>query len=77
MAAALFATAAVIGFQVSFIGLAIGFALLPLMHSLGWSNRFVRVLVWIPFSLVVAGMGVGALGMAGLAPVFFGFGFHF
>jgi cellulose synthase/poly-beta-1,6-N-acetylglucosamine synthase-like glycosyltransferase len=77
LAAALFATAAVIGFQVSFIGLAIGFALLPLMHSLGWSNRFVRVLVWIPFSLVVAGMGVGALGMAGLAPVFFGFGFHF
>lgn len=76
-AALTFAIAAIVGFQISFLGLAVGFALLPIMHSIGWSPRPVRALVWVPFSLILAGIGLGSLGVMGLAPVFFGFGFHF
>ncbi len=76
-AALTFAIAAVVGFQISFLGLAIGFALLPVMHSVGWSPRPVRMLVWLPFSLILAGIWLGSLGVMGLVPVFFGFGFHF
>lgn len=76
-AALTFAVAAIVGFQISFLGLAIGFALLPIMHSTGWSQPPIRFLVWLPFSLILAGIGLGSLGIMGIAPVFFGFGFHF
>lgn len=40
--ALLFGTVCIFMFQVSFFGLCFAFALLPLMHHIGWRNRFVR-----------------------------------
>ena len=72
-----FLIAALATFQISFIGVALGFILLPLMHNLGWEHRGMRLLAWAPFTMIGAGVAFGALGVAGLQPVFFGFGFHF
>jgi len=63
--------------QISFIGVAIGFMLLPIMHRVGWENAAVRILVWAPSLMIGAGLFLGASGALGLQPVFFGFGFHF
>lgn len=64
-------------FQLSFLGLCLSFMLLPLMHHLGWKHPFVRVAVYVPFLLIIAGLGLGTLSAFGLATVFFGYGFHF
>ena len=72
-----FLIAALITFQISFIGVALGFILLPIMHKLGWEHPGMRLLAWAPFTMIAAGVAFGALGIAGLQPVFFGFGFHF
>jgi cellulose synthase/poly-beta-1,6-N-acetylglucosamine synthase-like glycosyltransferase len=77
VAGLVFATAAVVSWQVGFLGVALGFLLLPAMHSLGWEHRLVRTVVWVPFTLMVLGIGLGGLGILGLQPVFFGLGFHF
>ena len=63
--------------QVSFFGVAFGFILLPLMHRVSWDHPFVRPLVFIPFLLVMAGVLLGGLSLAGMQSVLFGFGFHF
>lgn len=72
-----FLIAAIGTFQISFMGVALGFMLLPLMHTLGWEHAGMRFLAWAPFTMIAAGVAFGALGIAGLQPVFFGFGFHF
>jgi cellulose synthase/poly-beta-1,6-N-acetylglucosamine synthase-like glycosyltransferase len=72
-----FLISAVATFQISFIGVALGFILLPIMHTLGWEHAGMRFLAWAPFTMIAAGVAFGALGVAGLQPVFFGFGFHF
>jgi cellulose synthase/poly-beta-1,6-N-acetylglucosamine synthase-like glycosyltransferase len=77
MAGLIFGAMAVITFQISFLGLAIAFVLQPIMHSVGWSNPLVRVLAALPFSLILAGILLGGIGILGLQPVLFGFGFHF
>lgn len=76
-AAVIFFCAALASFQVALIGLAIGFMLLPIMHTVGWNNSFARVMVWVPFSFILIGILLGGMGILGLQPVLFGFGFHF
>lgn len=68
---------AVIGAQLGFIGLSLAFLLLPVMHATGWSRRWVRLAVWVPFLVFLSGLMLGVAGVAGLQPVFFGYGFHF
>ena len=75
--AIVFIAAAVIGFQVSFFGLAIAFLMMPFMHFAGWTHRVSRVMQWVPFSFIMAGLTLGSLSLFGLQPVLFGFGFHF
>ena len=69
--------AAMTGFQVSFFGVALAFFLLPVMHYLGWNNLVLRGLRFLPLSLVIAGLTLGGFSLFGIAPMMFGFGFHF
>ena len=64
-------------FQISFFGLCLAFVLLPIMHHLGWNNRVLRVLIYLPFVLILLGVFVASLSLFGLQSVFFGYGFHF
>jgi hypothetical protein len=64
-------------FQVALLGLAIGFFMLPLMHVTGWDYGPFRTIAWVPFLLILAGIPLGGLGLFGVQPVMFGFGFHF
>ena len=73
----LFAIVCLYTFQISFFGLCLAFILLPLMHHLGWNNRAVRVLMYLPFILILLGVFVASLSLFGLQSVFFGYGFHF
>lgn len=72
-----FLAVAIFTFQIAFIGLALGFMLMPFMHNFGWDNKFARVMVWVPFSMILVGISMGGLGMFGVYPVMFGYGFHF
>ena len=63
--------------KLAFIGLALGFMLMPYMHNFGWENWLTRIMVWIPFSMILVGISMGGLGMFGVYPVMFGYGFHF
>lgn len=67
----------IIMFQLSFLGLCIAFILLPVMHRLGWENRVMKVAVYIPFVLILAGLLLSSLNMIGMQSSFFGYGFHF
>lgn len=77
MSGVAFLVAALATVQIGFIGVAIGFMLLPLMHRLGWEHRVSETLVWLPGLFIAIGVCAGALGVVGLQPVLFGFGFHF
>jgi len=72
-----FAALSVWTFQVSFFGLALGFALLPLAHRVGWDAWPVRALLTLPFAFVLLGVALGGLSLFGLQTVMFGMGFHF
>ena len=74
---ALFLGCAIIGAQLGFIGLSLAFMLLPVLHVTGWARRWVRVAVWAPFLVFLSGLALGVAGVAGMQPVFFGYGFHF
>lgn len=63
--------------QVSFLGLSLGYLLLPAAHRLGWDGRLMGALSWLPFAFIVLGLGLGGLSLLGMQPVLFGFGFHF
>ncbi|MBC8143962.1 MAG: glycosyltransferase, partial [bacterium] len=63
--------------QISFFGVAFGFILLPLMHRVSWDHPLVRPLVFLPFILVMCGVMLGGLALAGMQSVLFGYGFHF
>ncbi len=75
--ALIFLFAAVASFQIGFIGLAFGFMLLPIMHTLDWNDSIVRHVVWVPFSFILFGVLLGGIGILSLHPVLFGYGFHF
>lgn len=64
-------------FQISFFGLCLAFVLLPVMHHLGWEHRWSRRLVHLPFFLILMGVLLAGMSLFGMAPVFFGYGFHF
>lgn len=72
-----FAIAALAGIQVALLGLSIGFFLLPLFHNLGWHPGALRKVAKIPLLLIAAGIPLGGLGLLGIQPILFGFGFHF
>jgi cellulose synthase/poly-beta-1,6-N-acetylglucosamine synthase-like glycosyltransferase len=73
----LFIAAAVVFFQPTTLGLAIGFLLLPLLHRVGWENRIAQGLVYLPLALIVVGLSLGGLGLFGAKTAMFGYGFHF
>lgn len=75
--ALLFGTVCIFMFQISFFGLCLAFALLPLMHHMGWRNRFVRAAVYVPFLFIIAGLLLAGFSLFGMQTVFFGYGFHF
>ena len=76
LAGAAFLVAAAVSFQVALFGLAIGFIIMPFMHSWGWNSRL-RFMVWIPFSFILFGVLLGGMSLVGMQPVLFGYGFHF
>jgi hypothetical protein len=63
--------------QISFFGLCFAFMLLPALHYYGWDKRLSRVLVHIPFFLILLGVLISSLSIFGMQSVFFGYGFHF
>ena len=73
----IFLITALATFQIAFIGIAIGFMMMPFMHRFGWSNRYSKMLVMLPFSFIILGISLGGLGIFGIYPVLFGYGFHF
>lgn len=77
LAAAVFGIGALASFQVSLFGLAIAYALVAALNGAVWGESWLTRLVWLPFSLIVAGMAMGGMSLLGFQPVFFGFGFHF
>ncbi len=76
-AAWIFLFGALASFQIALLGLAIGYALLAVLHSADWGRPGLQTLVWIPFTLIATGISLGGLSLIGVQPVFFGFGFHF
>lgn len=74
---AFFAAACLHLFQISFFGLCLAFLLLPIMHHLGWDHRSVRVLVYFPFLIIIAGVLLAGMSAFGMQTIFFGYGFHF
>ena len=77
MVAIFFGVAAIFMFQISFLGLCLAFAILPLMHKLGWEHKVSKVLRHVPFVLIIAGILLSSLSLLGMQYMFFGYGFHF
>lgn len=72
-----FAFMAVFLANLSFLGLAIAFLLQPLMHRISWENSMIQHMVYLPFLLIIGGVGLSVMGLLGVQPMFFGYGFHF
>jgi len=77
LAAWIFLVGALVSFQIALLGLAIGYALLAVMHNSDWGRPGIQTMTWIPFTFICTGIGLGGISLFGLQPVFFGFGFHF
>ena len=73
----IFLVAGIKTMQIAFFGLCFAFLLLPVLHYYGWEKRISRVLVHIPFFLIILGVFISGLSIFGMASVFFGYGFHF
>lgn len=73
----IFLVAGIKTMQIAFFGLCFAFLLLPILHYYGWEKRISRVLVHIPFFLILLGVFINGLSIFGMASVFFGYGFHF
>jgi cellulose synthase/poly-beta-1,6-N-acetylglucosamine synthase-like glycosyltransferase len=50
-------------FQISLIGLAFAFILLPVMHHVGWENPIIQRLVLLPFFLILLGLLIRGLAL--------------
>jgi cellulose synthase/poly-beta-1,6-N-acetylglucosamine synthase-like glycosyltransferase len=68
---------ALVTVQIPFLGLALGYLMLPLLHHCSWGTAIVRVLVQVPLVLIAVGLALGGLSLMGVQTVFFGYGFHF
>lgn len=77
VAAWIFFAGAIASLQIALLGLAVGYALLAIMHSADWGRPGLQTMTWIPFSLISTGIALGGMSLIGMQPVFFGFGFHF
>ncbi|MDP4148851.1 MAG: glycosyltransferase family 2 protein [Bacteroidota bacterium] len=73
----LFGVLSIITFQLSCLGLSLSFILLPILHRLGWKHPVMRVLVYVPFVLIIGGIALMSMSAFGVQSVFFGYGFHF
>jgi cellulose synthase/poly-beta-1,6-N-acetylglucosamine synthase-like glycosyltransferase len=72
-----FAVICLARFQVAFLGLSIGFMLLPVLHHVRWEHRLLRLLVHVPLTFILLGILLGGCSLLGLSTVLFGYGFHF
>jgi cellulose synthase/poly-beta-1,6-N-acetylglucosamine synthase-like glycosyltransferase len=72
-----FGVGCVLFFQISFLGLALGFILLPILHHADWTHPLIRRLVFLPALLILTGLAFSGLSLFGVQPLFFGYGFHF
>ncbi len=78
MSAMLFFCGALISFQIALLGLAIGYAFMAMMHQTDWRTiPGAEFIAWLPFSFIAMSIVLGGMGVIGVQPVFFGFGFHF
>jgi membrane glycosyltransferase len=68
---------ALVTVQLPFLGLALGYLLLPLLHHWRWDSHGVRLLVQLPLALMALGVTLGGISLMGVQTVFFGYGFHF
>jgi cellulose synthase/poly-beta-1,6-N-acetylglucosamine synthase-like glycosyltransferase len=73
----IFLVAGIKTMQIPFFGLCLAFILLPLLHYYGWDKKISRVLVHLPFLLIILGVLFTSLSFFGMQSVFFGYGFHF
>jgi hypothetical protein len=74
---AVLVTLACVTVQLPFLGLALGYLMLPILHHVSWDCRAVRAAIQVPLSLIIVGMVLGSLSLMGVQTVFFGYGFHF
>ena len=63
--------------QLPFLGLALGYLMLPILHHVPWDCRPVRAVIQVPLALIIVGVVLGSLSLMGVQTVFFGYGFHF
>jgi len=64
-------------FQISFFGITIAYVLLPVLHHVSWEHPFMRKLIYVPFLLVIGGLGISTFALLDILPVFLSCGFHF
>jgi hypothetical protein len=63
--------------QLPFLGLALGYLMLPILHHVRWDRLPVRAATQVPLFLIIIGVVLGSLSLMGIQTVFFGYGFHF
>ena len=64
-------------FQISFFGITIAYVLLPVLHHVSWEHPFMRKLIYVPFLLVIGGLGISTFALLDILPVFLSCAFHF
>lgn len=74
---AVLVTLACVTVQLPFLGLALGYLMLPILHHVSWARRAVQAVIQVPLCLIIVGMVLGSLFLIGVQTVFFGYGFHF
>ena len=63
--------------QLPFLGLALGYLMLPVLHHARWDWLPVQAAIQVPLALIIIGVALGSLSLMGIQTVFFGYGFHF
>ena len=73
----IFALACLFMMQISFFGLCLAFAFMPIIHWLGWNHLLTKLVIHLPFLLITVGISLAGLSLFGMQTIFFGYGFHF
>lgn len=63
--------------QLPFLGLALAYLMLPILHHVRWDAPAVRAVIRLPLMLILLGVFLGSLSLMGVQTVLFGYGFHF